>query len=148
VRSSRLASALPLAVLACGACYAYRPAPVAPAAGARVRLVLTAAAQIVVMAPGRAETRRSIPDVLEATGVMEASSADTVVLRLGELRTAAGAAADVAADVALIPASLISRIEERRFQAGTTLLAGAGFALIAMGVLMTVLIVSILTAAR
>jgi hypothetical protein len=148
VRTLRLAILfLSLATLPSG-CYAYRPAPVAPVAGSRVRIVLTSESPVVVMTMGRADTRRSIPAVLEVSGVMQASAADTVVVRLGQLRTAAGAAAAVAGDVALVPAALISRIEERRFQAGTTLLAGAGFAVIATGVLMVLLIATLVTAAR
>ena len=136
-----------IATLSAG-CYAYRTVPVAPAAGSRVRIVLNAAASIAVMAAGRTDTRRSIADVMEAGGMMAASSADTVALQLGQLWTAAREVPDVAGEVALIPTSLISRIEERRFQAGTTLLAGAGFAVIATGVLMVLLIAMIVTAAK
>jgi hypothetical protein len=148
VRTHRLVVPLLLLATLSGGCYAYRPVPVAPVPGSRVRIVLISEAPVAVMAPGRADTRRSVPGVLEAGGVMEASSADTVVLRLGELRTAAGAVSDVAANVALIPAALISRIEERRFQVGTTLLAGTGFAMLATGALMVLLIALIVTAAR
>jgi hypothetical protein len=133
--------------IAAGACYAYRPVPVAPAAGSRVRIVLTSVALVTVMAPGREDTRRTIPGVLEATGRLEAAASDTVALRLGELRTAAGAVPDVADQVALVPTAQIARIEERRFQAGTTLLAGAGLSLVVFSAFIVLLIVVVVRSA-
>lgn len=133
--------------IAAGACYAYRPVPVAPATGTRVRIVLTSAMSVTAMAPGREDTRRAIPGVLEATGRIEAVAADTVALRLGELRTAAGAVPDVADQVAFVPTARIARIEERRFQAGTTLLAGAGLSLIVFSTFIVLLIIVVVRSA-
>ncbi len=136
--------ALPLCVaLISGACYAYRSTPVAPAAGARVRIVLVSAEPITVLPAGSGESRRIVQGVVEVRGRMEAAGADTAVVRLGELRTAEGTVAVPEGLVALVPAAVISRIEERRFQAGTTLLAGTGFAMVALGTFIVLLIVTL-----
>ena len=133
--------------IAAAACYAYRPVPVAPATGSRVRIVLTSAMSVSAMVPGREDTRRAIPGVLEATGRIEAAAGDTVALRLGELRTADGAVPGIADEVALVPTAQIARIEERRFQAGTTLLAGAGLSLVVFSTFIVLLIVVLVRSA-
>ncbi len=126
-----------------GACYAYRQTALAPVSGAQVRLVLTSPAGVIAMTPGRDETRHIVPGVFEASGRLEAGAGDTLVLRLGVLRTAAGVAPKVEGQVALIATAQIARIEERRFQAGTTLLAGAGFAMLAFGTFMVLVLTTI-----
>ncbi len=139
-----LSLALPLCVaLLSGACFAYRSTPVAPAAGTRVRIVLVSAEPITVMQAGSGEGRRVIQGVVEVRGRMEAAGADTAVVRLGELHTAEGAVAGPDGLVALVPAAVIARIEERRFQAGTTLLAGTGFAMLALGTFLVLVIVTL-----
>lgn len=129
--------------IAVNACYAYRPVAVAPASGSRVRVVLASAASVTTMVPGREDTRRVIAGVLEANGRIQAAARDTLALRLGELQTAAGAVPDVQDQVALVPTAQIARIEERRFQAGTTLLAGTGFAMVALGTFVMLLIITL-----
>ena len=141
--------AIPFLVVAlAAACYAYRTTPVVPVPGARVRLVLLSETAIVTAAPARDGTRGEAAGVLELSGWVVSAASDTVAVRLGELRTAAGALPDVEGRIALVPAARIARIEERRFQAGTTLLAGAGFAVITTGVLMVLLIATLVMAAR
>ncbi len=132
-----------LVALVSGACYAYRTTPVVPAAGARVRMVLVSAEPVGVMRPGDAASRRTVQGVLEVRGRIEAAGADTALVLLGELRTAAGAVPEVEGQVALVPAAVISRVEERRFQAGTTLLAGTGFAMLALGIFIVLVIVTL-----
>ena len=146
MRSPSLSFSLLAVALMAGACFAYRPVPVAPVAGTRVRIVLTSASDVTTMVPGRAETRRTVAGVLEATGRIEAAAGDTVALRLGELRTAGGAVTDVAEQVALLPSAAIARIEERRFQAWTTLLAGTGFAVLALSMFVVFLIFTLVKA--
>ena len=136
-----IGSALLGAMIAAGACFAYRPVAVAPTAGSRVRIVLRSATAVAAFAPGREDSRRSYPGVLEASGRIEAAAGDTVAVRLGELRTAAGAVPDVSDQVALLPAAEISRIEQRRFQAGTTLLAGVGLSALAFAAYVMLLVV-------
>ncbi|MGD0991340.1 MAG: hypothetical protein ABR998_02600 [Gemmatimonadales bacterium] len=145
----RIRSLVPLLLFASAsaACYAYRTTAVAPITGTRVRIVLSSAAPITAMTPGREESRRTVAGVLEVRGRFEAGAADTLVVRLGELRTAAGAAPDVAEQVALVPTSLIARIDERRFQAGTTLLAGTGLAMIALCAFLVVIVATLTKAA-
>jgi len=136
-----ISSALLGAMICAGACFAYRPVAVAPTAGSRVRIVLRSATAVAAFAAGREDVRRSYPGVLEASGRIEAAAGDTVAVRLGELRTAAGAVPDVADQVALLPAAEISRIEQRRFQAGTTLLAGVGLSALAFAAYVMLLVV-------
>jgi hypothetical protein len=143
VRSPALLGSLLGISMALSACYAYRPVAVAPSGGSRVRVVLAGAASVTTMVPGREDTRRAIPGVLEANGRIQAAAGDTLALRLGELWTAAGAVPDVADQVALLPTAQIARIEERRFQAGTTLLAGAGVSLIALSTYIVLLTVAL-----
>lgn len=129
--------------LASAACYAYRPVALAPAPRARVRIVFTSAIIVTTLLAGPDTTRGTYPGVLEASGTIEAGARDTVALRLGELRTAVGALPNVAGQVALIPTAQIARIEERRFQAGTTALAGLGLSTIALGAYVIILIAAI-----
>jgi hypothetical protein len=60
-----------------------------------------------------------------------------------ELRTAAGAIGDAAGQVALLPTRQIARIEERRFQAGTTALAGVGASTLALAAFIIAVTVAI-----
>jgi hypothetical protein len=46
-----------------------------------------------------------------------------------------------------VPTAQIARIEERRFQAGTTLLAGAGLSLVVFSVFIVLLIVVVVRSA-
>jgi hypothetical protein len=147
VRTRSLAVPLLLIASASAACYAYRTTAVAPVSGARVRIVLSSAAPITAMVPGREASRHSVAGVLEVTGLVEAGAADTMVVHLGQLRTAAGPAPDVADQVALVPTSRIARIDERRFQAGTTLLASTGFAMLALGTFLVLIIATLTKAA-
>lgn len=121
------------AAISAAGCYAYRPVGVAPATGSRVRIVLASATSITAVVAGREDARRAYSGILEASGSIAAAAGDTIALRLGELRTASGAVPDVSGQVAMVPTTQIARIEQRRFQAGTTLLAGAGFAMLALG---------------
>jgi hypothetical protein len=114
------------AAIATGACFAYRPATLTPEPGSRVRVVLTTATAVPVSASARGDGRLVYPGVLEASGTIQGVAGDTIALRLGELRTAAGPIPAVADHVAMLPTARIARIEQRRFQAGTTLLAGGG----------------------
>jgi hypothetical protein len=141
-----LATLLGVTVWTAG-CYAYRTVPVAPAAGTRVRVVLTGATPVIAMVPGREDTRRTFEGVLEAGGTIQAAAGDTVALVLGELRTAAGSVPDVAGRIALLPTARIGRIEERRFQAGTTLLAGTGVSLLVFTVFIVLLTATVVKAA-
>ena len=129
------------------ACYAYRTTALAPESGTRVRVVLSSSAPITAMTPGREESRHTVAGVLEVRGRFEAGAADTLVVRLGELRTAAGAAPEVGEEIALVPTSLIARIDERRFQAGTTLLAGTGLAMLALCAFLVVIVATLTKAA-
>lgn len=139
-------SALLGALGAAAACYAYRSVPVAPAPGSRVRIVLISATTVATFGPGLEDRRRSYPGVLEAGGTLQAAAGDSVAVRLGELRTATGAVADVSGQVALVPTARIARIEQRRFQAGTTLLVGAGASLLALTVYVVILTVVLVRA--
>jgi hypothetical protein len=123
-------------------CFAYRPAPLSPAPGARVRIVLASAVEIATTQSGADSARRSHPGVLEASGTVQAAAADTIALRLGELRTAQGAVPGVAGRVALVPTGQIAKIEEWRFQAGTTALVGFGAATLALTTFLVVVIVA------
>jgi hypothetical protein len=97
-----------------------------------VRIVFASSITITTLLPGADGTRRPHPGVLEASGTIQAAAGDTVALRLGELRIATGSLPDVAGHVALLPTARIARIEEQRFQAGTTILAGVGVAVLAL----------------
>lgn len=129
--------------LTASACYAYRPVQLAPTSGAHVRIVFTTPIVVATFQLGPDSTRHTHPGVLEASGTIQAVASDTVALHLGQLRTAAGAAPGVSGQVALLPTTKIARIEERRFQAGTTALAGLGAAALALTVLVIRLTVAI-----
>lgn len=129
--------------LTTSACYAYKPVALAPTPGSRVRIMFTTSIVATTLQPGSDSTRRTHPGVLEASGTIQAAASDTVALRLGELRTATGALPNVSGQVALLPTAQIARIEERRFQAGTTALAGVGVSALALTTLVILLIVDI-----
>lgn len=125
------------------ACYAYHPVALAPTPGSRVRIVFTSSTVVATWQPGPDSTRHTYPGVLEASGTIQAAASDTVALRLGELRTAAGLVASVSDQVAMLPTAHIARIEERRFQAGTTALAGGAALALAATAFVVVIIVAI-----
>lgn len=125
------------------ACYAYRPVALAPTAGSRVRIVFTTASVVTTLQPGPDSTRRTYAGVLEASGTIQAAASDTIALRLDELRTATGAVSNVSDQVALVPTAQIGRIEERRFQAGTTALTAVGVSALALATLLVLIIASI-----
>ena len=137
---------LPALITAAG-CFAYRPATLAPAPGSRVRVVFTTAIEITTYTGGLENARRVYPGVLEASGAIQAAAGDTLALRLGELRTAAGPVPNVAEQVALLPTGQIARIEERRFRAGSTVLLGVGISILAFTTLVVLLVVTITRAA-
>lgn len=138
-RCALLAVLLPTA-----ACYAYRlTSSFTPEPGSRVRIVFTSSIVITTWRPGLDSTRRTHSGVLEASGTIQAAAGDTVALRLGELRTAAGLVASVSDQVAMLPTAHIARIEERRFQAGTTALAGGAALALAATAFVVVIIVAI-----
>jgi len=126
------------------ACYAYRPVALAPTPGSQVRIMFTSAIVVTTLGRGRPDsTRRTHPGVLEASGTIEAAASDTVALQLGELRTAVGSVPNVVGQVALVPTAQIARMEERRFQAGTTILAGVGVSALALAAYIILLIADI-----
>lgn len=129
--------------LTTGACYAYRPVALAPAPGSSVRIVFTSAIEVTTLKPGPDSTRRTVTGVLEASGTIQAAASDTIALRLGELRTAVGPVSGVFDQVAMLPTAQIARLEERRFQAGTTALAGAGALTLAAAAFIVVIIAAI-----
>jgi hypothetical protein len=138
-RCALLAVLLPTA-----ACYAYRlTSSFTPEPGSRVRIVFTSSIVITTWQPGPDSTRRTHPGVLEASGTIQAAAGDTIALRLGELRTAAGVVSSDSNQVAMLPTAQIARIEERRFQAGTTALAGAGALALAASAFIVVIIAAI-----
>lgn len=108
-----------------------------------MRIVFTSALVVTTLGPGADSGRHTYSGVLEASGTIEAAASDTVAVRLGELRTAAGPVPNVSAQVALVPTAQIARIEERRFQAGTTLLGGVGLTALALGAYVVLLVVAI-----
>ena len=130
-------------LLAAGACYAYRPASLAPTPGSRVRIVLAGATEITSLSPGMEGKRLAHAGVLEASGTIEAASGDTIALRLGQLRTAEGSLPGMAGRIALIPTVHVAGVRERRFQAGTTLLGGLGLSLLALSAYIVLLVVAI-----
>ena len=132
-----------LAVCTAVGCYAYRRVALAPAPRARVRVVFTSALVVTTMPSGPDSTRHTYPGVLEARGTIRAAAGDSVALLLDEVRTALGSVTSVAGQTALVPTAQIARIEERRFQAGTTALAGLGAAALALAVYVTIVIATI-----
>lgn len=135
--------ALLAALITTGACFAYRPVALAPEPGSRVRIVFTSAIAVTTYAGGREQAYQVYPGVLEASGAIQAAASDTVALRLGELRTAAGPVPNITDLVAMLPTARIARIEQRRFQAGTTILAGVGVFTLAAATYVIILIVAI-----
>lgn len=108
-----------------------------------MRIVFTTSIVATTLQPGPDSTRRTHPGVLEASGTIQAAASDTIALQLGELRTATGSLPNLSGHIALLPTAQISRIEERRFQAGTTALAGVGVSALALTALVILLIVDI-----
>jgi hypothetical protein len=90
---------------------------------------------------------RSYDRVLELSGIIAAAAADTIALRLGELRTAAGPVAGTAREVVLVPTAAIASIAERRFQMGQTVGLGLGVVTLAVSVFLVVIIVTLTKAA-
>ncbi len=127
-----------LALLSASACFGYKRVETAPRAGARVRIVLASATDVTTIATDG--TRLTQLAVLEASGTIQAAAADTVVLRLGELRTAAGAVPGSERLSALLPTDRIARVEERKFEAGKTALAGVGAATLAIAAFLVIII--------
>ena len=132
-----------LAALLAGGCYAYREVPKTPVPTSLVRVVFRTR-QNLSSVPIPPDTVRNTYDaILEASGVIEAAAGDSLALRLGELRGAGGSVGDVDGQVVMIATAEVERFEERRFQAGTTVLAGIGAAAVAMTVLLVVTISAI-----
>jgi hypothetical protein len=129
------------AMVVTGGCFAYRPSTLAPDPGSRVRIVLGAPAVVTTIVGDT--SRRTYPGVLEVSGVLQAASRDTLALRLGELRTATGAIPALSHQVAMVPTASVSRIEQRRFQAGRTALTAVGLATLALTVYIVLLIAAI-----
>ncbi len=141
------AGRIALAVLAGTGCFAYRPASLTPAPGARVRIVLREPQTVTAAAEAAGGTVRTWDRVLEARGTITAVSGDTIALRLGQLRTPAGTAPRSAGTVVLLPTGGIAGIQARRFEAGRTLLAGLGLSFLALTALEVALIVLVTRAA-
>lgn len=119
---------VPLAALfSVTACYGFRPVETTPRPGSRVRVALLSASSITTI--GAAGVRDSSVGVLELSGTIEAAAADTVSIRLGELRTATGPLPTVVGTLALLPTVRVARIEERKIQPGRSAAAGIGIGL-------------------
>lgn len=129
-------------------CYAYRSASLPPAPGAEVRVILTTPTAVTSIVPGREGERLLHDGVLEASGVVRAAAADTIALRLGELRTAAGRVRGTDGRVALIPVARVAKIMERRFEAGRTALGGAGLLTLATSAFIILITITLTRAAR
>ena len=129
--------------LLAGGCYAYRQVMVVPAPEARVRVVLDRSTDVTTMPADRDSARTTYPDVLEANGTVVAATGDTIALRLGELRSITGKFPGTSGRTALVPAKRVVRIEERKFQAGTTFLGGLGLSLLAVGAFVVVITVAL-----
>jgi hypothetical protein len=106
-----------------------------------VRIVLATALEVTTVTSTGA--RDAHAEVLEVSGTIEAASADTVAVRLGELRTATGAIGSLEGQTVLLPVAHIARIERRELQAGRTALAGIGLATLALAGLVVVIIWSL-----
>jgi hypothetical protein len=135
--------ALLAAAITTQACYAYRPAELTPEPGSRVRVVFTTAIAVTTYAGGRDTAQQVYPGVLEASGAIQAAASDTIALRLGELRTAAGPVPNVSDQVAMLPTAQVAHIEQRRFQAGATVLVGVGVLAVAATTYIVVIIAAI-----
>jgi hypothetical protein len=113
-------------------CYAYRPVVQAPVPNTHVRVVFTSAFTVATVGLASDTVRQTYDGVLEASGHIQAAAADTIALRLGELRTATATIPSVSDRIALLPTARVARIEEKRFQAGTTVLVGLGASLLVL----------------
>jgi hypothetical protein len=129
--------------LTSSACYAYRPVALAPPPGSRVRIVFASSIAVTTLQSAPDSTGGTYPGVLEASGTIQAAAGDTVALHLGELRTASGSLLNVSGQVALLPTAQIARIEQRRFQAGTTILAGLGLSFLALSTFIILIMVAL-----
>jgi hypothetical protein len=136
-------AALLAALITTEGCFAYRPAPLTPEPGSRVRVVFTTAMAVTTNAADGDNSQRVYPGVLEAGGTVQAVGGDTLALRLGELRTAAGPVPGVSGRIALLPTGQIARIEQRRLMAGSTILLAAGVSILALTTLVVLLIVAV-----
>lgn len=133
-----------LAALTGGGCYAYRQVPTTPVPTSQVRVVLRTARTLSTVPLPPDTVRRTYGGILEAGGVIQAAAGDSLSLRLGELRSATGPVEAVDGQVVMIATADIERLEERRFQAGGTALAGLGAAAVAMTVFFVVTIAAII----
>lgn len=139
----RLAALAALAGLSAAGCYTYREVPRTPIPTSAVRVVFKAS-QVLTTLPLAPDTiRHTYRGILEASGVVNAAAGDSLALRLGELRVATGSVGDVEGQVVMIATDAVARFEERRFQAGTTALAGVGAAALAMTALLVLTIAAI-----
>lgn len=111
-------------LLAGPACYRHLSVGTSPAPGADVRVVLVSSMEIVTV--GTAGARTTHVGVLEASGRVSAAAGDTLALRLGELRGVTRVIVADQGETALLPVSAIARVEQRRFSAGNTVVAGLG----------------------
>ena len=136
-----------LVMLLAVACFRYQPTNFTPAAGTHVRLVLKTPTAVVIAATAESE-RREVASVLEASGTTIAVAADTISLRLGELRTVSGRVADVENAIVLVPVPSIASVNEKRLDAGRTLLGGAALVVVSAGAVMLALIAVLVKAAR
>lgn len=141
MRSMIAKAVLGLALSTMSACYGYRHIETAPQPGTRVRIMLLSATELATVAAD--STRQLHPGVLETSGTVQAAAADTIAIRLGELRTSAGVIPNLTDRIALVPTALIARIEERHFQAVTTALGGIGLATLALAGFLVIIIVTI-----
>jgi hypothetical protein len=130
--------------LAVGGCFAYRPVALSPAPGANVRVIFSGTAEVITVGQAPDTARRVQPGVLEASGTIQAAGADTIALRLGELRTSAGPVAGVSGRVALLPVAQVARIEERKFQPVTTILTAGGVAAVALSAFLVVVLAAMI----
>ena len=138
-----LQRALLVALIAAGACYAYRPTGLAPEPGSQVRVVFTTAMTVTTHPLDGAVPELEYPGVLEADGFVAAAASDTLALRLGHLRTAAGPLPQGSGQVAMLPTARIARVEQRRFQAGATMFTGIGLLALATTAFLVVTIAAI-----
>ena len=143
VRCSRLL----LALLMAASCYRYQPTTLAPAPGTRVRVMLKTPMPVVLTEVPDVGQKRDVTRVLEATGIIVAAAADTISVRLGELRTMSGTVPDVENRVALIPVQSIAAVTEKRLDTARTLMTGAGLVLVGAGTVLIVLVVIVTKAA-
>jgi hypothetical protein len=105
--------------------------------------VFTSALVLTTLPSGPDSMRHTYPGVLEASGTIQAAAGDSVALFLEDARSAHGSVSGVVGQVALVSTTQIARIEERRFQAGTTALAGLGAAALAATALILVIVATI-----